>query len=81
MNFNSTHHPNANGQTKRVNQILEYMLRACVLDLQEKWEDDLPLVEFSYNKIYQSTIKMAHFKALYGTKYRTPLCWSELDEA
>jgi len=43
--------------------------------------DYLPLVEFSYNNSYQSTIKMAPFEALYGRKCRTPLCWSELDEA
>jgi len=41
----------------------------------------LPLVEFSYNNSYQFTIKMAPFEALYGRKCRTPLCWSELDEA
>jgi len=57
------------------------MLRACVLEFQGKWEDDLPLVEFSYNNSYQSTIRMALFEALYGRKYRTPLCWNDLDEA
>ena len=56
------------------------MLRACVLELQGKWEDDLPLVEFSNNNSYQFTIKMAPFEALYGRKCRTPLCWSDLDE-
>jgi len=64
-----------------VNQILEDMLRACVLEFQRKWEDDLPLVEFSYNNSYLSTIRMAPFEALYGRKCRTPLCWSNLDEA
>jgi len=48
---------------------------------QGKWEDDLPLVEFSYNNNYQSAIKMTPFEALYGRKRRTPLCWSDLDEA
>ena len=57
------------------------MLRAYVLEFQGKWKDDLSLVEFSYNNSYQSTIKMAPFEALYGRKCRTPLCWSDLDEA
>ena len=57
------------------------MLRACALEFQGKWEDDLPLVEISYNNSYQSTIKIAPFEALYGRKCRTPLCWSDLDEA
>jgi len=57
------------------------MLRAYVLEFQEKWEDDLPLVEFSYNNSYQSTIRMAPFEALYKRKCRTPLWWSDLGEA
>jgi len=61
MNFNSSYHPETNGQTKKVNQKLEDKLRAYVLEFQGKWEDDLPLVEFPYNSSYQSTIKMAPF--------------------
>ena len=64
-----------------MNQTLEAMLKACVLDFQRKWEDYLPLVKFHYSNNYQSTIKMASFEALYRRKCRTPLCWSELDEA
>jgi len=79
LNFSSSYHPETDRQTKRVNQILEDM-RAYILEFQGKWEDDLLLVEFSYNNSYQSTIKMAPFEALYGKKYRTPLCWSDLDE-
>jgi len=57
------------------------MLRDCILDFQGKWEEYLPLVEFSYNNSYQSTIHVAPFEALYGRKCRIPLCWSEIDEA
>jgi len=52
-----------------------------MLEFQGKWEDDLHLMEFSYNNSYQSTIEVAPFEALYGMKCRTPLCWSDLDEA
>ena len=51
-----------------------------MLDFQEKWEDDLPLEEFSYKNNYESTIKMASFDALNDRKCRTLICWSELDE-
>jgi len=81
LNFSSSYHPETNGQTKRVNQILEDMLRACVLELQGKWKNDLPLVEFSYDNSYQSTIKMVPSEALYGRKCRSSLCYSNLDKA
>jgi hypothetical protein len=71
----SAYHPQTSGQTKRVNQILEDMLRACVIEFPQKWDDCLPLAEFSYNNSYQEGIKMATFEALYGRRCRTPLNW------
>jgi hypothetical protein len=56
------------------------MLRACVLEFPQKWDDCLPLAEFSYNNSYQESIKMAPFEALYGRRCRTLLNWSELGE-
>jgi hypothetical protein len=64
----SAYHPQTSGQTERVNQILEDMLRACVISSQGSWEKWLPLAEFSYNNSYQESIKMAPFEALYGRK-------------
>jgi hypothetical protein len=76
----SAYHPQTNGQTERVNQILEDMLRACILEFPQKWDECLPLAEFSYNNSYQESIKMAPFEALYGRRRRTPLNWSEPGE-
>jgi transposase InsO family protein len=76
----SAYHPQTSGQTERVNQILEDMLRACVLEYPQKWDDCLPLAEFSYNNSYQESIKMAPFEALYGRRCRTPLNWFEPGE-
>jgi hypothetical protein len=76
----SAYHPQTSGQNERVNQILEDMLRACVLEFPQKWDDCLPLAEFSYNNNYQESIKMAPFQALYGRRCRTPLNWSEPGE-
>jgi hypothetical protein len=76
----SAYHPQTSGQTDRVNQILEHMLRACVLEFPQKWDDFLPLAEFSYNNSYQESIKMAPFEALYGRRCHTPLNWSEPGE-
>ena len=63
-----------------MNQILEDMLRACVLAHGAKWEDCLPFAEFSYNNSYQSSLQMAPFEVPYGRKCRTPLNWSETGE-
>jgi hypothetical protein len=62
----SAYHPQTSGQTERVNQILEDMLRACVLEFPHKWDDCLPLAEFSYNNSNQERIKMAPFESLHG---------------
>jgi hypothetical protein len=65
---------------ERVNQILEDMLRACVLNYHDKWDKCSPLGEFSYNNSYQESLRMAPFEALYGRQCRTPLNWIELGE-
>ena len=46
------------GQSERTIQILEDMLRACILDLKGSWEEHLPLVEFAYNNNYLVSIQM-----------------------
>ena len=76
----SAYHPQTSGQTERVNQILEDMLRACVISSKGSWDKWLRLAKFSYNNSYQESIKMAPFKALYGCKCRTPLNWVESGE-
>jgi hypothetical protein len=76
----SAYHSQTDGQTERVNQIIEDMLHACVLTDGSKWDKHLPLAEFSYNNSYQESIKMSPFEALYGRPCRTPLSWSESSE-
>ena len=56
LNFSSSYHLEMDGQTKRVNQVIEDMLRACILDFQGRREEYLPLVKFSNQNIYQSSI-------------------------
>jgi transposase InsO family protein len=80
LDFSSAYHPQTDGQTERINQILEDMLRACVLTYGKDWEDSLPYAEFSYNNSYQTSLKMSPFEALYGRKCRTPLMWSEVGD-
>ena len=56
----TTYHPQISGQTERLNQVLEDMLRACVLSSKESWESWLPLAEFSYNNSYHYTTTPNH---------------------
>src|SRR3954470_14228805 len=79
--YSTAYHPLTDGQTERVIQILEDMLRACVLAHDSKWEDCLPYAEFSYNNSYQASLKMSPFEALYGRKCRTPLDWSQTGDS
>ena len=51
-----------------------------MIDLEGSWDRHIALVEFVYNNSFQSSIGMAPYKALYGRKCRTPLCWTELSE-
>ncbi|GKE04892.1 putative reverse transcriptase domain-containing protein, partial [Tanacetum coccineum] len=70
-----------NGQSERTIQALEDMLRANVLDFRKGWDRDLPLVEFSYNNSYHTSIKASPFEALYGCKCRSPICWAEVGDS
>jgi len=51
-----------------------------VMDQQSKWEDYLPLVEFSYNNSYHCSLGMAPYDLLYGRPCRTPVSWDRLEE-
>jgi hypothetical protein len=73
----SAYHPQMNGPTEQVNQILEDMLRACVLEHQGSWDKNLPWAKFSYNNSYQESLKMALFEVLYRRRCQTPLNWIE----
>jgi hypothetical protein len=74
--FSTAYHPQTDGQTERVNQILEDMLRMHVMHQPKKWEDYLPLVEFTYNNGYQASLKMSPFEVLYGRPCKTLVNWS-----
>ncbi|GJR84187.1 putative reverse transcriptase domain-containing protein [Tanacetum coccineum] len=81
VNMSTAYHPETDGQSERTIQTLEDMLRACVIDFGKRWDQHLPLVEFSYNNSYHASIKAAPFEALYGRKCRSPICWSEVGDS
>nr|GFD42363.1 putative reverse transcriptase domain-containing protein [Tanacetum cinerariifolium] len=81
LDMSTAYHPETDGQSERTIQTLEDMLHACAINFAKGWVNHLPLVEFSYNNSYHVTIKAAPFKALYGRKCRSPVCWTEVREA
>ncbi|GJT95795.1 putative reverse transcriptase domain-containing protein [Tanacetum coccineum] len=64
LDMSKAYHPQTDGQSDRTIQTLEDMLRACVLDFRGSWDVHLPLVEFSYNNSYHSSVRCAPFEAL-----------------
>ena len=80
LSFSTAFHPQTNGQSVRVIQVLEDLLRACALDLKGNWDDYLPLVEFAYNNSFQASIGMTPFEVLYGRRCRSPACWDDVGE-
>jgi hypothetical protein len=69
----SAYHPQTDGQTEQVNQIIEDMLCAGALNDGPKWDKHLRLASSHIIIV----IKMSPFKALYGRPCHTPLSWSE----
>nr|GEV90033.1 putative reverse transcriptase domain-containing protein [Tanacetum cinerariifolium] len=66
LDMSTAYHPQTDGQSERTIQTLEDMLRACVLNFRKGSNKHLPLVEFSYNNSYHTSIKVAPFEVLYG---------------
>ncbi|GKB93217.1 putative reverse transcriptase domain-containing protein [Tanacetum coccineum] len=93
LDMGTAYHPQTDGQSEHTIQTLEDMLRACVLDFGGRWDVLLPLVEFSYNNSYHSSVRCALFEALlridlrlhviarksYADKRRKPLDFSVCD--
>ena len=52
LNFSTTFHPQTDGQSERVIQVLEDMLRSCVIDYEGSWDRHVPLVKFVYNNSF-----------------------------
>lgn len=66
QDMSTAYHPQTDGQTERVNQVLEHYLRSfCAWD-QKDWVELLPYAEFCYNNSIHSATKMTPFYANYG---------------
>ncbi|GJR74792.1 hypothetical protein Tco_0087157 [Tanacetum coccineum] len=80
LDMSIAYHSQTDRQSERTIQTVEDMLRFCVIDFGNGWDRHLPLIESSYNNSYHTSIKAAPFKALYGRKCRSPVCWAEVGD-
>ncbi|GKB86481.1 putative reverse transcriptase domain-containing protein [Tanacetum coccineum] len=81
LDMSTAYHPQTDGQSERTIQTLEDMLLAYMIDFGNGWKRHLPLIEFSYNNSYHTSIKASPFEALYVRKCRSPVCWAEVEDA
>ncbi|GKE37740.1 putative reverse transcriptase domain-containing protein [Tanacetum coccineum] len=80
LDLSTAYRPQTDGQSERIIQTLEDMLKACIIDFGGSWNVHLPLAKFSCNNSYHSSIRCAPFEALYGRKCRLPVLWAEIGE-
>ena len=66
LNMSTAFHPQTDGQSEILNQILEQYLRIFCMYHQDDWVDLLPFAEFSYNNLLNTSTKMTPFFIVYG---------------
>ena len=70
--LSTAYHPQTDGQTERINRVLEDTLRHYISPRHDDCNEHLPHVEFSYNNAYQESIATSPFMLTYGVHPRVP---------
>ena len=70
LNFYLAYHPQTDGQSEIANLTIIYLLKAYVMevDQKEQWKKYLPLVEYAYNNTILNPTSKAHFDLIEGRK-------------
>ena len=71
INMYTAFHPETDGQTERVNQMLEQYIRSYCSYQQDDWASLLPLAEYAYNMSLSESSKATPFEINYGFTPRT----------
>ena len=69
-------HPQTDGQTERMNRVIEDALRHFVNPLCDDWDEYLAAIQFAINNSWNSSIENTPFHAVYGQHPHTPLTLS-----
>jgi len=67
LNLSTAYHPQTDGQTGRVNSVLEQYRRAYINFSHDNWTQLLTTAKFAYNSTYHTAIKTTPFYANYGS--------------
>ncbi|CAI7865933.1 unnamed protein product [Closterium sp. NIES-54] len=70
--MSSAYHPQTDGQTERLNQVVEQLLRTACKDVVSHWDTQLPTLEFAYNKASHAATGKTPFFLCYEREPLTP---------
>ncbi|CAI7758428.1 unnamed protein product [Closterium sp. NIES-54] len=70
--MSSAYHPWTDGQTERLNQVVEQLLRTACKDDVSHWDTQLPTLEFAYNNASHAATRKTPFFLCYGREPLTP---------
>jgi hypothetical protein len=73
--MNTSFQPPKNGQTEKVNLVIQRFLRNYVVIEQQDWVDHLELAKFCYNNLEHSTIRATPFQMVMGKSPVMPMTW------
>jgi len=73
LSFSTSCHPQTDGQIEVVDRSLSILLRVVLKGNHKSWDEYLPHIEFSYNRVVHSTTKLSPFEVAYGFNPLTPL--------
>src|SRR6201993_312296 len=73
IRLTSAFHPEADGQTERVNRVLIELLRSMVDEAQSDWDDHLSSCEIAYNTSIHSGTEHSPYYLNHGEEMRKPI--------
>ena len=76
LNMSTSNHPQTDGQTERVNKVVEEMLRAYVTPHHDDWDEYLGAVEFAFNDSEHASTGYTPFFLNAGQHPVTPLSFT-----